>query len=127
MSDPSVALQTAVYSALDAALTTPVYDHVPQGAAYPYVTIDQISGFGADYLSDRKTQKTIYLSVWSTYRGQKEVQTIMGQISDAMYNAKLTLSTGRAVIFRVVSTDTNRDQDGVTYMGQVRINVLVEH
>jgi len=73
MSDPSVAFQTAVYSALDAGLSVPIYDSVPQDATYPYVTIDYQDSSRANWLSDRKDQKIMYFSVWSDYRGQKEV------------------------------------------------------
>lgn len=127
MSDPSVALQTALYSALDAAVSCPVYDFVPQDAVEPYVVIASVTTNNAEYLNSRKDSKVFYLSVYSTYRGQKEVQEIMGAISDALHNNRLSLTTGRVASMRVLGTDTNREPDGVTFMGQVRLSVLVEH
>lgn len=127
MSDPSLALQTAIFSALDSALSCSVYDHVPQAASYPYVVIAQVSTDNAEFLNARKDRKTVYLAVYSTYRGQKEVQELMATISDTLHNNKLSLTTGRIASIRVIGMDTNREPDGVTYMGQVRVSVLVEH
>jgi hypothetical protein len=127
VSDPTLALQLALRTALTTALSVPVYDHVPQGSAYPYVSMDYQSSSPADFLSSRKDSRTIYLSVWSTYRGQKEVLEIMRDIYAALHEKKLTLSTGRVAQIRVAGRDTNREPDGVTYMGRVRISVLAEH
>lgn len=127
MSDPSVALQAAMYTALEAALSCPVYDFVPQDAVEPYVVIASINSNNAELLNNRKDRKVFYLSVYSTYRGQKEVQEIMAQIDAALHLQRLSLSTGRVASMRVLGTDTNREPDGVTFMGQVRVSVLVEH
>ncbi len=128
MSDPAFALQTAVYSELDSNMSTPIYDSVPQDASYPYVTIDYQDSSDADYLGDqRKESKIMYFAVWSNYRGQKEVLQIMGEIDALLHNKRLSLSTGRVAQMRVLSKRTNREPDGVTYMGQLRLLVLVEH
>lgn len=127
MSDPSFALQTAIYTALSAALSCDVYDHVPQGAAYPYVTIDYEDVNDADFLTGRKDNRILYFSVWSQYAGQKEVKQIMATIDATLHNQRLALSTGRIAKMRVLSKRTNREPDGLTFMGQVRVNVLTEH
>lgn len=127
MTDPAIALQTAIYTALDAAMSCPVYDHVPQGAAYPYVVIESVRGNDADFINARKERKTVTLSVWSTYRGQKEVLNLLAAISTALHGKKLTLSVGRMASTMSISTDTNREPDGVTYMGQARATALIEH
>lgn len=127
MTDPAIALQTALYTALDAALSCPVYDHVPQGSAYPYVVIESVTGNDADFINARKERKTVTLSVWSTYRGQKEVITLLAAITTRLHGKKLPLSVGRMASTMSTATATNREPDGVTYMGQARVSVLVEH
>lgn len=127
MSEPSTALQVALYSALDTALSCSVYDHVPQDSAFPYVTIDYEESFDYDYLTGRKDNRYIYISVWSQYRGQKEVKEIMATIDGALHNKRFTLTTGSVAKMRVLSKRTNRDMDGITYMGQVRVNVITNH
>jgi len=121
------ALKAALYVALDSALSVPVYDHVPQGSEYPYVSIDTLSANNAEFLNSRKDGVSVYLSVWSTYRGQTEVLGIMQDIDDALHNNRLALASGRLASCRVVSKDTNREPDGVTYQGQVVISVLLEY
>jgi hypothetical protein len=127
VSDPGIALRTAIHAALDAALSVNVHDHVPQGSAYPYVTIGSEQSRTADFLNSRKERKDIYLSVYSTYRGEREVLDIMGEISAALHNKKLALSAGRIAGMQVMEKDTNPEPDGLTYMGRVRLSVLVEH
>lgn len=127
MSDNAWALQQALYTALDGVLSVPVYDSVPETATYPYVTIDYTDGSNADFLNSRKDSKVVYFSVWSTYRGQKEVLEIMSEMDTILHNKDLALSSGRVAQMRVESKRTNREPDMVTYMGQLRLLVLVEH
>jgi len=79
------ALKTAIYGALSN-ISAPVFDHVPQGTDYPYVVIDYMDATNAEYLSNRKDQVIVYLSVYSVYRGQTEVLGIMQEIDDALHN-----------------------------------------
>jgi len=127
MSDPSFSLQTALYTALDGALSCSVYDHVPQDSSYPYVVIDYEDVSDADFLNTRKDARLIYLSVWSQYAGQKEVKDIISTIDTTLHRKQLSLSSGRAVTVRVLSKRTNREPDGVTFMGQVGLQILTEH
>jgi hypothetical protein len=71
----AIAVQTALYSALTAAVSglTPVpgiYDSVPKGTAFPYVVIDAQQALDADALVARRDDVFFYLSVWSDYPGQ---------------------------------------------------------
>lgn len=127
----AVAFQTAIYSALTTALSSApavaVYDYTPQDTAYPYVTISFQDDANADFLSERKTRKVMYFAVWSDYRGQKEVLEIMARIEEALHQQTLALSSGRIAQMRVLSQRTNREPDGQTFMGQLRLEVLLEH
>jgi len=120
------ALKTAIYNALSG-ISAPVYDHVPQGGAFPYVVIDYMDAANAEFLNNRKEQILVYLSVYSTYRGQTEVFDIMSEIDTIMHNNRLSLSSGRLASMRVLAKDTNREPDGITYMGRVRLSALFEH
>jgi hypothetical protein len=68
-----------------------------------------------------------YLSVWSTYKGQAEVKRINSEIAAALDEVKLPLSTGNAVSVRVIRTESNREPDGVTYMGSVTLRIITQH
>tara|TARA_R110000782_G_scaffold47256_1_gene104024 strand:+ start:7466 stop:7849 length:384 start_codon:yes stop_codon:yes gene_type:complete len=127
MSDPSIAFQTAIYTQLNAQLSIPVYDSVPQSATYPYVTIEYQESARSNWLSDRKDQKIMYFSIWSDYRGQKEVLQIMSELDGLLHNQRFTLTTGRIAEMQVLSKRTNREPDGVTFMGQLRLQILLEY
>lgn len=128
MSDPGLALQKALFERLSASLTAPVFDAVPEGTPYPYVTLDYEVTDNTTPISGKKRENRLfYLSVWSSYQGQAEVKRINGQIADALDEVALPLSAGTAVSVRVVRTETNREPDGKTYMGSVTLRIITQH
>ncbi|VVO30415.1 DUF3168 domain-containing protein [Pseudomonas fluorescens] len=128
MSDPGLALQKALFDKLSASLTVPVFDAVPAGTPYPYVTLDYEVSDNASPVSGKKRENRLfYLSVWSNYKGQAEVKRINSEIAAALDEIPLPLSTGTAVSVRVLHTGTNREPDGVTYMGSVTLRIITQH
>lgn len=128
MSDPGLALQAALFQKLSARLTAPVFDAVPEGTPYPYVTLDYEVTDNTTPISGRKRENRLfYLSVWSNYQGQAEVKRINGEIAEALDEVALPLSTGTAVSVRVLRTETNREPDGKTYMGSVTLRIITQH
>lgn len=121
------ALQEAIFGALDGTISCPVYDFVPQNSSFPYVTIAFHDLTVDDFLNARKDEDIIYFSVWSDYRGQKEILDIMDEMEGLLHEKRLPLSTGRTALMRILTKRTNREPDGVTYMGQLRLRVLLEH
>ncbi|MFX4223536.1 MAG: DUF3168 domain-containing protein [Thalassobaculum sp.] len=133
MSDPGWELQKAIYAALTGNLTAvgggsvPIYDDVPAGAAYPYVAIDDQSVIPRDGLVQRWEARPVNGSIWSTYRGKREVMEILGQIYGLLDRQRLALGGGhRTVIVRITRQNAARDADGVTYMGQFTAEAIVE-
>lgn len=127
MTDPSLATQKAVYTALTNALSCEVYDSVPQGAAYPYVVIDREECGDVGPLASRRDERFIYLSIWSRYHGQKEVKEIMAAIDAALHRQRLAMETGRMVICYVQRKSALRDADNLTFQGAVTLRILTEH
>ena len=131
MADPLFELHKAYYAALKAALTpigVELYDNVPStDVTHPYVVIERHVSANADFLNNRKDRVFTYLTVFSTYRGQKEVLTVMETMYEALHQKQLTLDAGRMVRCFVDSRDTSRDMDGLTYMGQVSTYAVIEH
>lgn len=128
MSDPGLALQKALFEKLSETLSAPVFDAVPAGTSYPYVTLDyEVSTNSTPVSGKKRENRLFYLSVWSSYQGQAEVKRINGEISAALDEVALQLSTGTAVSVRVVRTETNREPDGKTYMGAVTLRIITQH
>ena len=128
MSDPSVALQEAVFARLEAEVSCPVYDGAPMDSDKPYVSFDrEISNNISPIAGRKRQQRLIYLSVWSDAHGQAEVKRILGEVVAALDERRLPLTVGRAVSVRVEQADAQRDADGVTYQGSITVRVITTH
>ena len=127
MADVLSATHKAIYDTLRVNLTTPVYDYVPEDAVYPYVELTRHISVPADMLVERKEQFTTYLTVWSEYKGQKEVLEILDSIYDLVHQKQLPTDTGRMVRCYVDNRDTARDMDDLTFTGNMKLATLIEH
>ncbi len=128
MSSPDMALQIALDERLTEKLTVPVFDAVPEGTPYPYVTLDyEVSGNTTPIYGRQRENRLFYLSVWSDFQGQMEVKRIMSEIYEALNEKPLHLEEGRAVSVRVIRSQTTREPDGKTYMGSVTLRIITQH
>lgn len=116
---PMADIQTALYQRLTAPgadLGAAVYDYVPEGdaAAWPYVTIGEAIETPAnahDYLG-RDT--TIYLHVWSRYRGFAEANGVANRLTALLDHRPdaLDLGPGQYVTsIRFEFSQTLRDEN----------------
>lgn len=123
------AVQKSIYEALSTALSgvANVYDAVPQNTAYPYVVIDSQESVPNEPFTSRRDERFVYLSVWSQYRGQKEVLDILSLIDSALHRKKLPIDTGRIAIVYVKNRRTMREPDNLTFQGAATIQLITEH
>ena len=128
MADPSRALHKAVLAALDSACSCDVWDGIPQGTSYPYVVMEYVMSDNEDFLSlnERMDLRYIFLTVWSRTHGQSEVLSIIEEI-EALNEQPLTLDTGTMVSLRVDRKRTYREQDALTFQGQVVLRIITTH
>lgn len=105
-----------------------VYDHVPADAAMPFVDLSAHQALPnppeRPLNLDPVAVHTMFLTVWSDYRGQKQVLDILHRIDEALNNASLTLEAGTAVLCQVSSLDCRLDADGATYQGAATLRLL---
>lgn len=128
MTDPSLALQEALFARLQAEVSCPIYDGAPLNAEMPYVSIDREVSVNSSPISGRKREtRLLYLSVWSDAVGQAEVKRINGEVIAALDERRLPLEVGRAVSVRVEQADAQRDADGITYQGSITVRVITTH
>ena len=66
------AIQTAIYQALST-LSYPVYDDVPQNAAFPYIVIGEDTSIPFDDDCNTGAESTITIHVWSIYSGRSRL------------------------------------------------------
>lgn len=127
MADPSLAIHKAVFGALDTVLSCEVYDAVPQGAAFPYVTLDTWAVDDESFLVGDASRVFGYLHFWSQQRGQQEVLELMETARQALDRQTLALDTGRWVDARVTRRQTQREPDNETFMGRMTVEIVAAH
>ena len=130
---PAWDLQTALWSALtgDAELVgalggARIYDHVPQSADFPFVTLGEIRTNDWSTQSAKGHEHFLTLHAWSRARGRKEVQAVMAVLDRLLDGAALTLQDHALVNFSLVFWDARRDRDGETYHGVMRFRAVTE-
>lgn len=71
-------VQTAIYEALTAAPATyPVYDAVPQGAAFPYLVIGEWTAQPDEILEVASTDADVMIHAWSRHPGKLEAHQLL--------------------------------------------------
>jgi len=103
-----------------------IYDDVPHGAAYPFVTMGQTSSTDWGTGSGDGEEHIMTLHVWSAYGGRGEAQVIMGAVRDALHTARLTLSGQTLVNLRQQFSDIRRESDGITIHGLLRYRAVTQ-
>ena len=127
--DSSWELQKAIYGALTGdgalmAMITGVHDHVPQGAAFPYVTIGEASAVDWRTVGHDGMEVTLVLHAWSRERGRREVKLILAEVHRILNDAKLTVPGHVLVWLHFGVSQTMLDNDGATTHGIARYNAI---
>ena len=137
MTSAAWALQRAIHQKLTASATITsllggphVWDHVPRGAAYPFVTFgvttDRDWSTGGDAASDAGVEHILTLLVWSNAAGRREADAIAAALRDTLHDQPLTLAGHRLVNIRHELTDTRRDVNDELYHAVVRLRAVTE-
>lgn len=133
MTSPAWELQQAAYTALvsDAALVdelggTRVYDAVPRGAAFPYLTFGPITTRDWSTGTEIGAEHTLILRAWSKAGGTREVHRVLERVRQSLVGASLTLNGHRVVNVQHEQSDAAREIDGETWSGAVRFRVVTE-
>ena len=87
MSDPGLALQKALFDRLTepGVISCKVFDSVPEKTRLPYVVMDTEISSNATPISGKKRENRLfYISVWSDYKGQREVKRINAEVAAAL-------------------------------------------
>ena len=131
MPTATTALRAAIHAALteDAALTAllggpKVYDEVPPGAAFPYVTLGETRLADASTATEAGFEHQLTLHAWSRQGGHREAHEIAGALLQALDDAPLALAGHELVTLRFALADIRREPDGRTYHALVRFRAL---
>jgi hypothetical protein len=129
----SWALQRGVYQALAGSLDLTtllggvrVYDHAPQSAPYPFITLGQSAIRDWSTGTEDGAEHNLTLHVWSRSGGKKQVQEIIETIKDVLHDQPLTLSDHHLINRRHEFSEARLDPDGDTFHGIVRYRAVTE-
>jgi len=126
MADPTKALHKALLAALKSACSVEIYDGVPQNVDYPCVTMDYMTSDNDDFTNARMDERYAFLHIWSRNHGQAEILGIMEEI-DTLNDTDLTLDTGDVGSLRVMRKRTTRENDNLTFRGQVVLRIITTY
>ena len=128
------AVQKAIYQRLSAALSVPVYDHIPQGAAFPYVVIGADTAIPWDTKSSAGQEYTLTVHCWDALKaGRKSVKAVMDAIHAALHRQEALIPVEGASLTEIVQeyaesfqeTGYEGDSDHY-YHGVQRFRAMVE-
>ena len=104
-----------------------IYDRVPEGATFPYVTIDALVAAEDDEECIDGLSYTVQVSGWSRYQGgKKEVNGLADAIRAALHKADASVTTNALCFLRVVLVRVMADPDGLTQHAVVQVEARME-
>ncbi len=133
MSSATWHLQQALHAALaaDAEVISllggaRIYDDVPQGAAFPYITLASFTLRDWATSTEPGAEITFTINVWSRGAGHKQAHLLAEAVRAALHEAPLTIAAHHLVNLRHESSDTHRERDGDTYRVTARFRAVLE-
>jgi hypothetical protein len=103
-----------------------VYDDVPRGAAFPYVSLAAFSARDWATGTEPGTEITFTVHAWSRGAGHKGPHLLAEAVRSALHDQPLTLADHHLVNLRHESSETRRERDGDTYRVIARFRATLE-
>ncbi len=119
----TLAADTAILALLGGAR---VYDDIPRGAAFPYVSLAAFTARDWATGTEPGTEIAFTVHAWSRGAGHKGPHLISEAVRAALHDQALTLADHRLVNLRHDSSETRRERDGDTYRVISRFRAVVE-
>ncbi len=124
-------LQPAIVAKLkgDATLMgmiTGVFDHVPQGQAFPYIQVGEATETPRNTFGRKGREATLTIHIYSQYQGFKEGLQIYSKVDDLLDGEPLQLSTFQLVFLQNDGTNTIIGPDGITRQIPVQYRAFVQ-
>ena len=131
--DPDLELQGLIITRLkaDAAVIAlvgnRVYDSVPQGAPFPYISYGPSNVIEEDATCINGATHYLQVDGWSRAPGFPEAKKIAGAVRDCLHDVEgLTLTDNALVMLEHYQTQIMRDPDGLTSHAVITLQAYVE-
>jgi len=128
MASPQWELQGLIWSTLDAALTVPIHDSVPESAVKPYVSFGPEDWTPADAECIQGEEVTIQLDLWSDDRieGRKTCKEVMFDIRKALHNVPLLLAEHAYVDGQLILSRIGDDPEEKIVHGVMQFTFMID-
>lgn len=103
-----------------------IYDRVPEGVQFPYVSFGPSDEVSDDAECIDGFAVTMQLDVWSRAVGFPECRRITDAVRKALSVENIQLTDNALVTFNHVTTRIFRDPDGLTSHGAITFEAFVE-
>lgn len=127
---PNVDLQSKLYNVLKNDVFfiqqgCSVYDHAPDGAAYPFVEIgdDAIQSWDSHTFNGFDVEITLH--TWTQGEGKRQCKELMSRIYELLHNTDLMLNSQKTIALRAGLNTIMLDPDGRTFHGVSRFNLIL--
>lgn len=124
MKSPLFELQKAIFGRLST-LSCPVYDAVPKGSTFPYVTIGEDTALDWSTKTANGQEVTVTIHVWSRYEGMKEVKQLTDEVIQQMTVSPLVMTGFTTNPVQLELNEVIRDSDGITRHGILRFRLFI--
>ncbi len=101
-----------------------VFDHVPQGSAFPYIVLGDSGAQPLETQAGGGCDSTIDIHTYSRALGMKEAKAVMAAIAACLHAQDFAV-TGQRLVFCRLMSQTLR-QDGETRHGTQRFRIITE-
>jgi Protein of unknown function (DUF3168) len=131
VSDPSLEMQAAIVAALKQGGALPlavggrVFDKVPTGAAFPYVSLGPVQVLPDKAGCIDGAEVIQQIDVWSREPGYPEAKRIAAAIVARLDDQPLNVDGHDAIVFEHVDTHYLRDPDGLTSHAVINFRSLI--
>lgn len=121
---PTVSLQRAVFKLLSKGQDKKVYGQVPEGAAFPYITINSITAKPLDTKNSTQWNCSLTVDVWGTDEGKKDVYETVSDITYLIskYGVEKVAVDGFAVLDAQIDMIETFPEQTTGYHGLIQIN-----
>lgn len=127
------ALQEAIFAVLidDATLTDilgglKVFDHVPEGTAFPYIAFSNLTSRDGSTATERAIECRLTLNIWSEELGKRQVLSIMQRVRTLLHDRDIALSEHTLVNLREEFSDIAQLRNRKTFRGLIRFRAFIE-
>lgn len=133
MASASIELQTAIYerltaeSGVSAIVAGRVYDNVPEGPTFPYISFGPSDYYPDDADDIDGRVETLQIDCWTRAQGKKRpARELADAVKKALHQFEASFATNALVEIVVTSVRVINDPDPLTAHGIVTVTATIE-